>query len=169
MKTIKRIAFAFVLLLIGSASVAQTQPTITVTKKLNISADDVWEQIRILDNIDKISSFVSKVEFTGPLTAAGGTRVCTSADGNGYFKEKIKEFSDVERSYTYHVVEGVHARNMVNNFKVVDLGYNSSMIIWTSNFEFIENPNMNKEQLVGFLTNAIREMINNSIINAQKS
>lgn len=167
MKTISKTFFLIALLVVGSAAVAQKQPNITVTKKIDLSADEVWEQVRILDNVDKISSFVSKVEFSGPLAAAGGTRVCTNAEGNGYFKESIKEFSDAERSYTYQVVEGVPAKNMINNFKIVDLGYNKSMIIWTTSFEFVENPNMNKDQFVGFLTTAVNEMIENSVKNAK--
>ena len=167
MKTVK-ITFTFLaLFLVGNLALAQAQPDITITKKVDLSADAVWEQIRILDNIDEVSSLVSKVEFTGPLAAAGGSRVCTNAEGNGYFKENIKAFSDAERSYTYHVAEGVPAKNMINNFKIVDLGYQSSMVVWTSSYEFMENPNMNQEQFVQFLTMAITEMIDNSIKNAK--
>lgn len=169
MKALKNTVLTLTFLVISASAIAQgIEPTITYTKKVALSADEVWEQIRILDNIDKISSFVSKVQFTGPKNAAGGSRVCTNQEGNGYFKENIIEFSDSERAYTYAVVEGVPAKNMKNNFKIVDLGYNSSMIIWTSNFEFMENPNMTKDQFHGFLKTAISEMIENSVKNAQK-
>ena len=51
---------------------------------------------------------------------------------------------------------------MVSNFKVVHLGYKKSMIVWTSTYDkFIENPQMNEEQLNGFLNMVSNEMIAN--------
>lgn len=149
--------------------VAQSaEPNITVVKTVDLSADKVWEQLRIMDNIDQLSSLVSKVKWTGNH-GVGGERVCTSADGQGYFKENIVAFSDAERTYSYAVVEGVPAKNMLNNFKVVDLGYNKSMIVWTTSFEFIENPQMTKKQFQGFLTSSLNEMITNTILLAKKA
>ena len=142
--------------------------TITVAKTVELSADQVWEQIRIMDNIDKLSSVVATVEWTGPKDV-GGSRVCKSADGQGYFKENILDFSDAERTYTYAVVEGVPTKKMVNNFKVVDMGYQKSLILWTTNFEFMQNPNMTEEQFRGFLSSSIDEMIQNTIALATKS
>ena len=141
---------------------------ITKTKIVEASVDKVWAELRKLDNIDEISSFVGKVEFTGPM-GAGGTRVCTAPDGKGKFKENILAFDDATRSYTYAVVEGVPAAGMVSNFKVVDLGYNKSMIVWTSTYEkFMQNPQMNEEQFNGFLNQASGEMINNIAALASK-
>ncbi|MEM6723042.1 MAG: SRPBCC family protein [Bacteroidota bacterium] len=145
-----------------------TEPNITYVKTVNLSADQVWEQLRIMDNIDVLSSAVVKVDWTGNH-GVGGSRVCTAADGQGYFKESIVAFSDTERSYQYAVVEGVPAANMVNTFKVVDLGYQKSMVIWNSSFEFVENPKMTKEQFLGFLNFSIDEMVNNTILLAKKS
>ncbi len=142
--------------------------TITVAKTVELSADQVWEQIRIMDNIDKLSSLVATVEWTGPKDV-GGSRVCKSGDGQGYFKENIVDFSDAERTYTYAVVEGVPTKKMVNNFKVVDMGYQKSLILWTSNFEFMQNPNMTEEQFRGFLSSSVDEMIKNTIALATKS
>ena len=169
MNYLKSIISAFVLVIAFTQVHAQNaQPNITVTKTVDLSADEVWEQLRVLDNIDKLSSLVSKVKWTGDH-GVGGQGVCTAADGQGYFKESIVEFSDSERSYSYAVVEGVPAKNMVNNFKVVDLGYQKSMIIWTTSFEFMENPQMNEEQFRGFLNGAIQEMIANTIKLARKA
>ena len=58
---------------------------------------------------------------------------------------------------------------MVNRFKVVDLGYNQSMVVWTSFFEFVEDPQMNKEQFRGFLDTSVSEMIANSVKLAENS
>ena len=154
-----------VILFISTLSIQnlQAQPLV---QEINLSADKVWEQFRKMDNIDELSSFVSKVEWTGPKDV-GGQRVCTAADGNGYFREKITGFNDATRTYTYQVVEGVPAKNVNNSVKVVDLGYNKSMIVWTSDFEFIENPNMTLEQFNNFLSTARQEMVKN-IINIAK-
>ena len=147
---------------------SQGEPQITVVKQVELSADEVWAQLRIMDNIDQLSSLVSKVDWTGNH-GVGGQRVCTAADGQGYFKESIIAFSDTERTYTYAVLEGVPAKNMVNNFKVVDLGYQKSMIIWTTSFQFMENPQMDEGQFKGFLNQSINEMINNTIKLAEKA
>lgn len=146
----------------SQANAQKAEPVITVVRTVDLSADELWEQLRIMDNIDQLSSMVAEVKWTGDR-GVGGQRVCTSADGQGYFKESIVEFSDAERTYSYAVVEGVPAKNMVNNFKVVDLGYKKAMIVWTTSFEFLENPQMNEEQFKGFLNNAAAEMITNTI------
>ncbi|MEL6625442.1 MAG: SRPBCC family protein [Bacteroidota bacterium] len=151
------ILFAFVLGTIGVVS-AQTP----FVKEVDRSADKVWEEIRKMDNIDVLSSFVSHVKWTGPK-GVGGERVCTSADGQGYFRERVTGFDDKTRTYTYQVVEGVPAKNMNNMIKVVDLGYNKSMIVWTSAYEFIQNPNMTQAQFENFLTTARVEMVDNII------
>lgn len=146
--------------LLGAINFVHAQTPLV--KELNRSADKVWEQIRKMDNIDEISSLVSKVDWTGPKDV-GGERVCTAADGKGYFREKITGFDDKTRTYTYQVTEGVPAKNMNNMVKVVDLGYNKSMIVWTSDYEFVENPNMTQEQFNNFLTAAREEMVDNII------
>ncbi|HAS47199.1 MAG TPA: SRPBCC family protein [Microscillaceae bacterium] len=136
---------------------------ITVSKVVNSSADKVWEVLRQMDDIDKFSSAVERVEWNGNH-GVGGERVCYAPDGQGVFKESILGFDDDQRSYTYGVKEGVPAQGMVNNFKVLDLGYQKSMIVWTSNFEqFVQNPQMTEEQFMGFLNQSIHEMIDNIV------
>jgi hypothetical protein len=58
-------------------------------------------------------------------------------------------------------VEGIPAKNVINSFKIVDLGLNKSMLVWTSNYEFIQNPNMTEDQFRGFLHSAVSEMVEN--------
>ena len=152
MKLLKSIVLLAVLVLgfnLNQIDAQSSEPVITVVKTVDLSADQVWEQLRIMDNIDQLSSLVTKVTWTGDH-GVGGQRVCTSADGQGYFKESIVAFSDTERTYSYAVVEGVPAKNMVNNFKVVDLGYKKSMIVWTTSFEFMDNPQMKEDQFKDF-------------------
>jgi len=155
------LTIAFIAIGFAQMNAQNAQAKITNTKVVEASADDVWAELRKLDNIDELSSQVAKVAFTGPK-GAGGSRVCTSPDGKGKFKENILAFDDTGRTYTYAVVEGVPAMGMVSNFKVVDLGYKKSMIVWTSTYEkFMKNPQMNEEQFNGFLNMASNEMIAN--------
>lgn len=162
MKKLKSIV-VIALLVMGAATVnaQSSEANITKTKVVNASADKVWKILRQMDDIQKYSSAIAKVEWTG-AHGVGGSRKCTTPDGKGYFKEQIMEFSDEQRSYEYALLEGVPCKGMVNNFKVVDLGYNKSMIVWTSTYEtFIKNPNMNEEQFLGFLNQTVGEMIDN--------
>ena len=58
---------------------------------------------------------------------------------------------------------------MVNSFRVVDLGYNKCMVVWTSEYDaFIDNPNLNEEQMHGFINNVINEIIDNVAMTAAK-
>ncbi|HAS47200.1 MAG TPA: SRPBCC family protein [Microscillaceae bacterium] len=172
MKTIQAI-FALALLFISAytfkAKAQNAQANVTITKVIEVSADKVWSVLRKMDDIQKYSSFIARLEWKGNR-GVGGERVCYSPDGKGYYKEGIVHFDDANRTYSYAVKEGVPAKNMVNSFKVVDLGYNKSMIVWTSNFEqFLKNPQMTQEQFMGFLNKAITEMITNVTKAAKKT
>ncbi|MBP2831518.1 SRPBCC family protein [Aquimarina sp. U1-2] len=162
MKTLRNaIVIALVVFGFNQANAQNADANITLTKVIEASADDVWYELRKLDNIDEISSFVAKVEFKGPK-GVGGSRICTAPDGQGKFKENILAYDDTNRTYTYAVVEGIPAAGMVNNFKVVDLGYQKSMIVWTSSYDkFMKNPQMTEEQFNGFLNQASTEMMVN--------
>ncbi len=170
MKKFKSILLALLLVVIGSTTVfgQKANSDVTVSKVVDVSADKVWEKLRQMDDIQKYSSAIAKVQWTGNH-GVGGQRLCTAPEGQGYFKEAIVAFDDSQRTYSYALLEGVPVKGMVNNFKVVDLGFNKSMIVWTSNYdEFIKNPNMTKDQFLGFLNQSINEMITN-ITTAAKS
>lgn len=159
-----------------------TQETVSTDGSFNINADDrlikttlvesgadnVWGLLRELDDVDKYSSNIAKVEFTGNK-GVGGERVCTSPEEKGFFKEKIIAFDDQYRTYSYAVVEGVPVKGMVNTFKVVNLGYNKSAIVWSTNYnEFMENPDMDEEQFMVFLDQASQETLQNVALAAVK-
>ncbi len=134
---------------------------ITNTIFINANADDVWSLLREMDNIDEYSSAVDKVEWNGDK-GVGGQRICTSSDGKNQFKESIVAFNDQQRTYSYAVTEGIPAKNMVNTFKVVNMGYHRSAIVWTSNYDmFIENPQMDENQFLAFVNQSSKEMIAN--------
>ncbi len=131
------------------------------TVVVNKSADDVWEIVRDLDTVDKYSSLVGSLTLEGG-NQAGATRVCYTPDKSGHFKENIIAFDDDKRSYSYAIVEGTPAKGMVNNFKIVDLGYQKSMIVWWSNYEqFMENPQMTEEQFIAFMDSTVQEWTGN--------
>ena len=145
---------------------ADQLPKIAASITADVSADKVWEHIRKLDNIDKVSSVVARVEWNGPK-GPGGERKCTTLDGKGYFVEAIKSLDDNQRTYTWHVREGVPAKQVINSLRVVDLGYNKSMIVFNSNYDFIENPNMTEEQFRSFLQTSISEIMTNYVAMAR--
>ncbi len=142
---------------------------VTISKVVDASADDIWTLLRQMDDIDRYSSAIAQVTWTGQH-GVGGQRVCTAPDGQGYFKESIVSFDDSNRSYSYALLEGVPTQGMVNSFKVVDLGYQKAMIIWTSNYDaFMENPQMTEEQFLAFIRQSVGEMIDNVANAAQES
>lgn len=134
---------------------------ITNTIIVNANADVVWSVLRELDNVDEFSTSVAQVEWKGEK-GVGGQRVCTTPDGKGSFTENITAFNDQNRTYSYAVVEGVPAKGMVNTFKVVNLGYKKSAIVWFSEYDsFVQNPKMDESQFINFVDSSSKEMIAN--------
>ena len=151
----------------SSAFAQKMEPKKTYTKMVDVSADDVWTEIRKMDQIDKYSSNIARVEWSGNM-GVGGSRVCHSPDGKGYFKENIVAYDDTNRTFSYSVVEGVPIKGMVNTWKVVDLGYMKSMVIWTTNYdEFMENPQMTFDQFMGFIDSSLNEFVGNVVAEAK--
>jgi len=162
MKTLKLVSLMGLLALVFNKGVhAQNEDAkLVYTQIVEKSADDVWKVVRNLD-FAKYTKTLGKIQVIGEA-GAGASRVCTTADGKGQFKENILAYDDTNRTYTYAVVEGVPVKGLVNNFKVVDLGYNKSMIIWWSNYEqFMENPQMTEPQFTAFMKSSVDEIIQN--------
>lgn len=169
MKVVKIvIVFALISFGLQQANAQNPDAKITITKVVDVSVDKMWGTIRDLDNLAQYSSVIAKVDYTGE-NGAGGVRVCTTPDGQGKFKENILAFDDVARTYTYAVVEGVPAMGLINNFKVVDLGFNKSMVVWTSGYDkFMTNPNMTEEQFLGFMRQSVGEIMDKMAIASAK-
>ncbi len=170
----KNSVFAVLLIISGGSFstgkvVAQNSDAqFTVTKIAEVSADDIWTILREMDDIDQYSAGIAKVTWVGNK-GVGGQRTCTAPQGQGFFKESIVQFDDNARTYSYALLEGVPVKGMVNSFKVVDLGYNKSMIVWTSQYDvFMTNPQMSEEQFAGFIHSSLNEMIANVITAAKK-
>ena len=166
METKKMILIAA--LLFGGFTTAKAQKTnalITKTKIINASADEVWERLRKLDKVEELTpDFIGDSWVTGPI-GVGAVRSC-SAPGqtrknaeNPAFTETVLAFDDEKRFYSYSV-SGVPAKNMVNSFKVVDLGYKKCMVVWRSGgWTFVDNPQMSKTQFMGFLDTVSNQMM----------
>ena len=167
-KSIFSLAVTFVFALSFSHVEAQSaDANKTYTKVVDASADAVWSVLRKMDEIQNYSKGIARLEWKGPKDV-GGQRVCYAPDNQGFFKENIVDFSDNNRTYSYSVIEGVPIKGMVNTWNVVDLGYNKSMIVWTSKFDqFMENPKMTKEQFFGFIDQSLNEMVGNVIAEAK--
>ncbi|WP_020566794.1 SRPBCC family protein [Neolewinella persica] len=161
MRIFKSIMATAILLISFSVSAQSSDAKFTHTQVVDASADKVWTVLRQMDDIDKYSSAIAKVEWTGDK-GVGGARVCTAPEGQGFYKESIVAFDDNARTYSYALIEGVPVKGMVNSFKVIDLGYQKSMVVWTSNYEaFMKNPQMTEEQFGSFIKMSIGEMVAN--------
>lgn len=159
---VKTITVAIILLLTMNVQAQEADAIVTKSIVLNASADEVWGELRQLDKFGELfPNFIAEVWIDNYKAPKEGLiRKCTAPGqkkGTVSYQETIKEFDDEKRFYSYEV-SGVPAKDMVNMFRVVDLGYKKSMVVWNSTgWTFIENPQMNKEQFTGFLGSALDE------------
>lgn len=150
----------FVILLSANLASAQSmgEPKVQFSKIINKSADKFWKTVRQMDKIDKYSSNIARVEWTGNM-GKGGQRVCYTPDGKGYFKEKIVAYNESAKSFSYSLLEGAPVKGMVNTIKVVDLGNSKCVFVFWSDYEqFVENPQMKQEQFHTFMISSLEEM-----------
>lgn len=159
----KTFIIAIVALFSVNTSVAQKneKPVLQYSKIVHKSANEMWDVVRKLDKIDKYSSAIARVVWSGNKYE-GGTRVCYTPDGQGYFKEKIINFDESTKSFTYSLLEGAPVKGMVNTMQVADLGNGKSVVVWWTNYdEFLENPQMTQEQFHQFMLTSLDEMVTN--------
>lgn len=163
MKNVSKIILLTIISLVTMETNGQNAEAIlTKSVILNSSADDVWGELRQLDKFGELfPNYIADVwidSYSEPKT--GLERKCTAPGqkkGTVSYKETIYEFDDEKRFYSYKV-EGIPAKNMINMFKVVDLGYKKSMVIWNSTgWSFIKNPNMSREEFISFMGAALDE------------
>ncbi|TAI46864.1 SRPBCC family protein [Flagellimonas allohymeniacidonis] len=166
-KSIFTLALAIAGLISNQVNAQSADANKTYTRVVDASADAVWTVLRKMDEIQNYSQTIARLDWKGPKDV-GGQRVCYSPDGKGFFKENIVDYNDTNRTYSYSVVEGVPIKGMVNTWNVLDLGYNKSMVVWTTKFEkFMDNPQMTKDQFFGFIDQTLDEMVGNVIAEAK--
>ena len=158
MKNLFLATLALLLSLNLATAQSMGEPKVQFSKIINKSADKFWETVRQVDKIDKYSSNVARVEWTGNI-GKGGQRVCYTPDGKGYFKEKIVAYNESARSFSYFLLEGAPVKGMVNTIQVVDLGYGKCVFVFWSHYDkFINNPQMTQEQFHAFMNSSLEEM-----------
>ncbi|NMH89066.1 SRPBCC family protein [Flavivirga algicola] len=158
----------FLVLFTNALSAQDSDSKISVSKVVSVSADKMWKVLRQMDNVDKFSPQIDKVVWTGEH-GVGGERVCYGNENRFYVKEKIVKFDDVKRTYSYAVVEGAPAKDMVNTFKVVDLGDNKSKVVWSTSYtSFIQNPRFTEEQFRGATEYGFNDFIGQVAMTANK-
>ncbi len=146
-------------------TVAAQQTSFVKSQIVEASADEVWERLRKLDGLEEIvPHLLTDTWLIGDAKpGAGAKRSCTAPGtpkGQASYTETITAFSDTERYYQYAITEGTPTKNMINSLRVVDLGYQKCMVVWTSDREgFVENPQMTEEQFNVFLTMAGQSIV----------
>ena len=158
----------FLALFTNVLSAQDSNPKITVNKVVDVSADKIWNTLKQMDDVDKYSTAIDKVEWSGKH-GVGGERKCYGKDNSFYVKEKIVRYNDAERSYSYAVIEGSPAIDMINTFKVVDLGKNKSKVVWSTSYtSFIKNPQYSEDQFRGATEYGFNDFIGKVAIAANK-
>ncbi|MEM8509574.1 MAG: SRPBCC family protein [Bacteroidota bacterium] len=164
---LRKILFGLGLFLIGFTNAFAQNPDAILSKSvvINASADEVWSRLRKLDKIEELTpDFVGDSWIEGAV-GVGAKRSCTAPGETRKTAEKpaytetVLMYDDEKRFYSY-AVAGIPAKNMVNSFKVVDLGYKKCMVVWSSSgWTFIENPQMTEEQFLAFLDTVSNQLM----------
>ncbi|WP_338764459.1 SRPBCC family protein [Bernardetia sp. ABR2-2B] len=145
-------------------------PVLVKTQVVDASAKETWKVVAQFDNLAELTpNFLHSVKIKGKI-GEGCERTCTSPDQKSFYKEKVTHFNKKEMYYRYALTEGsIPVKNMDNSFRVIPLGKTQSLIVWTTSYDYVENPNMSKEKLAGFMNAAITEMLTNINITTSKS
>lgn len=136
----------------------QNEVITSVQQVINDSADNVWGRLRKLDGIEEfLPEVVGKswvIDNQEP--GVGAKRSCAlngMPDDSPATVEEVIAFDDTTRSYSYKIEEGsLPVKNMLNTFKVNDLGYKKCELSWEATMEaFIENPQMSESDFRQFI------------------
>lgn len=134
-------------------------PNISYSVSINKSADKVWKTLRQLDGLEKIAPQIfTHTSINTREPKVGCVRTCIAQDKSKWV-ETIVEFSDETRFFKYQLDEGpVPAKNMVNTLRVIDLGYNKCLFVWTSTFDFLKNPNVTEKKFKELMLGSIAQI-----------
>jgi hypothetical protein len=104
---------------------------VTLTQKLSVSADDVWEAVGGFNQVGEWHELVEKSE----LEDGSSVRRLTNAGGEGQLVERLLYFDDEARTYSYTIVDAVDFEppvvNYLSVFKIIDDGEGRCTVSWT--------------------------------------
>ena len=106
----------------------------TLRKTINVSADSLWAICREFDKTAEWTSTLNHSYGTGEPTHEGATcssRTCETNIGKGNkVVEELTMFSDQNKELSYNLMEGAPGFIILasNNWKIIDVGNNHSMI-----------------------------------------
>ena len=118
----------------AGATFAGTGHTLSRNIVIDASADQVWHLLRQIDGVERYSGGMVTHSALKGEPGVGCERVCKLNNGMEV-TEKVVAFDDQARTYSYKVTGAPFpVTTMVNSARVVDLGYNRSLLVWTSNY-----------------------------------
>lgn len=163
--TFKYLTSALLITFLLSNSAIAQQSSFVKSQIVSASADEVWERLRKLEGLEEIVPQLLNDTWLHDKAqpGVGVKRSCTAPGtpkGQASYTETIIEFSDSERFYKYAVTEGTPTKNMINSLRVIDMGYQKCMVVWTSDREgFVKNPQMTEEEFNSFLNMAGQSIV----------
>ena len=113
--------------------------------------DRVWQAVRAFDGVVNWNPGVVKATLEkGAPTATGTIRKLDVADGS-VFRETLLAHSDVERSYTYDILESaLPVASYVSTHRFVPITHSGQTLgIWESQFDCAEADADEMEKIVG--------------------
>lgn len=108
---------------------------VTVSKEFNVDSEELWEQVRQFNNMDKfLPSLVTACSLTG--SGQGTKRVCGTE--NGDIIETLTLLDDANKTLEYTIDNDDAPLPLVNytgKVTVKSLGDNKAQFTWSGEFE----------------------------------
>lgn len=114
---------------------------ITATKVFNAVPAEVWEKIGNPGKISEWHPAIAKSE------SEGDNRTCTLGDG-AIIKEQIMSHDDGNMKYTYVILESPLPVRDYESTVAVEADGAGSKVIWTSQFEVVDAPAEEIEEMI---------------------
>ncbi|MGB7293393.1 MAG: SRPBCC family protein [Thermodesulfobacteriota bacterium] len=119
---------------------------VSVSTKINTSADEVWKTICDFSAVGKYITTIANVTMEG--SGVGALRVLTRKDGT-QIVERLENVDPQARTLRYAIVSSpLPLKNYVSTMKVRDLGANRCKLEWSSTFEATGAPEADVEKLI---------------------
>ena len=108
-------------------------PRLVLKSDVAASPDLLWQAIKGFSAVGDWNPLIRKVESEGD--EVGSTRKI-ELEGAGNFIERLDEFDDGARAYTYSIVDSpLPVRNCTVEIRVKECGDDGATVEWASSFE----------------------------------